>query len=188
MNTQGNVTSIHGDLEKLAKRINTNAAKEKDVRLEMAIDLAAAKAICKEKGTTFKSWVEDKLSLSYDEARKLARIGESDDPEAALAARRKQTSGTTQRNKAGRRRPAPDDTGPHEQYIDLLEEVCEDCTTDEERWQRSCGFQMGELLALRAYWRQQFGDWEKFDVPSSLVTLVKQAAEEISKLASDLKR
>jgi hypothetical protein len=56
----------------------------------------------------------------------------------------------------------------------------------EQRWQRSLGNIAGDAVALRAYWTKEFGDWEKFEVPSEFVTLVKQAANAWMELAADL--
>jgi hypothetical protein len=61
-----------------------------------------------------------------------------------------------------------------------------DVDTAEERWQRSLGNLAGDAIALRAFWRQEFGDWEKFKAPSDLITLAKQAADEWTAIASQL--
>jgi hypothetical protein len=44
----------------------------------------------------------------------------------------------------------------------------------------------GEAISLRASWRKEFGDWEKFKAPSDLITLAKQAADEWAAIASQL--
>jgi hypothetical protein len=73
---------------------------------------------------------------------------------------------------------------------DPIEEPCDDCNTEpfgpEERWQRSLGNMAGDAISLPSYWTREFGDWEKFEVPTSLVTLVKQAAKVWAKLEADL--
>jgi hypothetical protein len=70
----------------------------------------------------------------------------------------------------------------------FIEEPDEEASTDQSRWQRSAGSMLGELLSLRAYWRKEFGKWETFEIPTALVTLAKQAAEELSELAKQLSR
>jgi hypothetical protein len=44
----------------------------------------------------------------------------------------------------------------------------------------------GDAVSLPSYWTREFGEWEKFEVPTSLVTLVKQAAKAWAKLEADL--
>jgi hypothetical protein len=61
-----------------------------------------------------------------------------------------------------------------------------DADTAEERWQRSLSNLAGDAIALRAFWRKEFGDWEKFKAPSDLITLAKQAADEWAAIASQL--
>jgi hypothetical protein len=61
----------------------------------------------------------------------------------------------------------------------LTDTPCTDCGTRQEFWQRSVFNMAGEAVSLTAYWKQQFGsDWEKFEVPSDMLTLVRQAVEE----------
>ena len=69
---------------------------------------------------------------------------------------------------------------------DPIEEPCDDCNSEEERWQRSLGNMAGDAVALPSYWTPEFGEWENFEVPSSLATLVKQAAKAWAKLEADL--
>lgn len=70
---------------------------------------------------------------------------------------------------------------------DPIHAKCEGCDTAEQTWRHSLGNMAGDAASMCAFWTRQFGtDWEKFEVPSSLVTLAKQAAEEWRKLASDL--
>lgn len=67
--------------------------------------------------------------------------------------------------------------------VDPIQEPCADCVTDEERWQRSAANFLGDLLAMRAYWSKEFGEWERFKRPSMLVSLAEQAAKEWKELA-----
>lgn len=73
---------------------------------------------------------------------------------------------------------------------DPIEEPCDDCITEpfgpQELWQRSLGHMAGDAISLPSYWTREFGDWEKFEVPTSVVTLVKQAAKVWVKLEADL--
>lgn len=61
------------------------------------------------------------------------------------------------------------------------------CDTNQDFWQHSLGKLAGEAISLEAYWKRQFGDWEKFEVTSDLVTLAEQAAEAWNKLVAKLK-
>jgi ParB-like nuclease domain len=63
-----------------------------------------------------------------------------------------------------------------------------DGNTPEQRWQHALGNIAGEAVALRAFWTRIFGDWEKYDCPSDLVTLAKQAAQAWTELAADLSK
>jgi hypothetical protein len=58
----------------------------------------------------------------------------------------------------------------------------------EKRWQRSLGYLAGDAIAMRAAWKRELGDWEKFDCPSDLVTLAKQAAQAWTELAANLSK
>lgn len=71
---------------------------------------------------------------------------------------------------------------------DPVQEPCDDCVTGEQQWQRSASNFLGDLLAMQAYWRREFGPWEKFKIPSTLATLAEQAAVEFPKLAKHLIR
>lgn len=57
---------------------------------------------------------------------------------------------------------------------------------EEERWQRSLGNLAGDAVSIRAFWTREFGEWEKFQAPSDLVTLAAQAAQAWTSLAADL--
>lgn len=72
------------------------------------------------------------------------------------------------------------------QASDPIQETCDDCDTPEQHWQRSLGNLAGDAISMSAYWSRQFGKWQRFDVPSSLVSLVEQAAKAWSELASNL--
>jgi hypothetical protein len=60
--------------------------------------------------------------------------------------------------------------------------------TAQDFWQRSLGNLAGDSISMEAFWKRQFGDWEKFEVTSDLVTLAEQAAEAWNKVAAKLKK
>jgi hypothetical protein len=67
------------------------------------------------------------------------------------------------------------------------EDDCDDCNNDTERWERSLSNMAGDAISIRAFWNKTFGkEWETFQVPSTAVTLAKQAAKEWTELAADL--
>ncbi len=67
-----------------------------------------------------------------------------------------------------------------------IQEDCDDCTTAEQRWERSCTSFLGDVASMEAYWRKEFGDWEKFERTTALVALAKDAADKWKKLQSIL--
>jgi hypothetical protein len=59
--------------------------------------------------------------------------------------------------------------------------------SDSEQWERSLSNMAGDAISIRAFWNKTFGkEWENFEVPSTAVTLAKQAAKEWTELAADL--
>ena len=44
----------------------------------------------------------------------------------------------------------------------------------------------GEAISMEALWNRLFGDWRRFEAPSTLVTLARQASETWIKLAAKL--
>lgn len=76
---------------------------------------------------------------------------------------------------------------PADESLDPIQDECTDCENPQARWQHSCAFMLGEILAMRAYWRREFGDWEKFEVSSQLVQLATQARRELDLVAAQLK-
>jgi hypothetical protein len=53
----------------------------------------------------------------------------------------------------------------------------------QEQWQRSLSNLAGESIAIEPFWNRLFGDWRRFEIPSTHVTLAKQASEAWAKLA-----
>jgi hypothetical protein len=88
------------DLAKLASRINVCLSKAEDNRLKAALHLAKANKACKAAGITFKDWCDSKIKITYDEARKLAKVGESPDPANAMAEMRKSNAKRVKKSRA----------------------------------------------------------------------------------------
>jgi len=88
-----NLKKAQKELDPAAKEINVrlekaaqNDSKADDHRLAAAIKLDEVKTRCNDLGLKFKEWCEGHLDekWSYENARKLARIGAADDPQLAL--------------------------------------------------------------------------------------------------------
>jgi hypothetical protein len=102
-----------------AKEVNTRLEKAKqyaekadDFRLGASIILAEASAECKEVGITFKSWCEANITGSYDEARKLVRIGtaETESPGEGMKLLAAMREGTKERMQKHREKKKADST------------------------------------------------------------------------------
>jgi hypothetical protein len=72
------------------------------------------------------------------------------------------------------------------QQIAAAVEADEQVDRPQDFWQRSLSNLAGDAISMRAFWTRQFGDWEKFDAPSDLVTLAQQAAEAWQEVAQEL--
>lgn len=74
---------------------------------------------------------------------------------------------------------SPNGTGDHDPETG---EVREDdgCDGDEDFWRRSLGNMAGDAVSLKDQWTRQFGNWERFEVTSDLVTLARQQLAERS--------
>jgi hypothetical protein len=72
-------------------------------------------------------------------------------------------------------------------HSEPTENDCDDCNNDSERWERSLGNVAGDAISLCSFWTREFGEeWENFEVPSTAVTLAKQAAKAWAELAANL--
>ena len=87
-------TAVLRKLAPIAREINVRLDKaskiEKqadDHRVAAAIKLAEAHTMCRENKIVFRAWCEGNVHYSYDEARKLAQVGNQPDPKAALQRR-----------------------------------------------------------------------------------------------------
>ena len=87
-------------LSDLANAINVCATKSDDYRVTAACHLAEAKRLCAEQGITFKDWASEHIKFSYDEARKLAKAGETGDPAKAIADMRERTKASVKKSRA----------------------------------------------------------------------------------------
>jgi hypothetical protein len=77
---------------------------------------------------------------------------------------------------------------PVELDYDLIQETHPDVVTTEQRWQWSALSLFRDLIAVQAYWKRQFGDWQKFRPPDELIALMDQASSAMQTLTSDLER
>jgi hypothetical protein len=142
-------------------------------------------------------WQQGKFARSRKDIEKLMRIANADEPEVAAERERIQTRKRVRAYRAAERtvrskRAAPiqaevaatkpDKTPPP----DPIQESHDDCITDLQRWEWSLGSFAGDAIAMRAYWDRQFGDWRKFEVPASAVTLAADAAKAWAELAAEL--
>jgi hypothetical protein len=64
---------------------------------------------------------------------------------------------------------------------DLIE-MHPDAVTAEQRWQWSAANLFGDVVAAAAFWRREFGDWQKFRPPTELIALMDQAADAMQQL------
>lgn len=83
--------AVQRHLDSAAKEINVRLAKAEqadgkaqDHRLAAALKLAGTKTECKDNKINFQKWCEKHIDWSYENARKLVRIGEADNPKQAL--------------------------------------------------------------------------------------------------------
>lgn len=104
------------ELAPIAKEVNVRLEKAsklesdaQDHRLAAALKLAEAKEICKRAGISFKTWAEENVKdgagnqIGFQAVRKLANIGEKDDPEEEL---NRQREAQAERAKASRDKKA----------------------------------------------------------------------------------
>lgn len=92
-------TTTLAALNPIAKEINVRLEKAGkldgqafDHRLAAAIKLGEARKLCDDRKINFKKWCETSVTLAYDSARKLATIGMTENPKAALQDLRERTS------------------------------------------------------------------------------------------------
>ena len=106
-------------LEKTAKTINVVVGKiegyqgkSDDFRATLSVHLAEAEEVCKGNGIKFKEWAEENVkrkdgnSMSYGEVRRLVRIGQSDDPRAAIEDMRNKTAARVKKHSDAKKEEA----------------------------------------------------------------------------------
>ena len=89
--TKAKHTQALRELTPLAKEINvrmgkfvTGVDKANDHRLAAAIEMDKAKVVCEKSKISFKSWCEENIDQSYENARQLAAVGGAKNPALAL--------------------------------------------------------------------------------------------------------
>lgn len=105
--TQVQQTKLVKSLGPIAREVNTRLEKATkfqgqadDHRLAAALRLAEIKKKLGEAKLDFKPWVEKNIKQSYQTARKLAVVGESDNPQEALAAMRDKNAAANKKLRA----------------------------------------------------------------------------------------
>jgi hypothetical protein len=129
--------------------------------------------------------VRRRYDQRYDRREPIVRRGRGRPPvgeKPMTSTERNRRSRASRATKIATKIPVP---SPND---DLIQDQCLDCETPEQFWQTSLSNAAGDAIAMRAYWTRQFGDWQIFEVPTTLVTLVKQAAAEWLELAKTLER
>ncbi len=116
-------------------------------------------------------WLKEKKNTTSDDASG-----------TGTPSRKTPFSGQKQKKRKPRKQPESHSYQPD----DLIQEECVDCNSQEERWHNSLANVAGDAVSMEAYWAREFGEWEKFSVPSTHVTLAKQAAEAWTNLASKI--
>ena len=109
------VGAVLRKLQPIAREINARferaahmEGKADDHRLSAALKLDEAKKICTRGKVNFREWVEENVSQGWEEAKKLARVGGSENPKLALEDMRAGTKARTRkaRERASRGTPA----------------------------------------------------------------------------------
>jgi hypothetical protein len=137
-------------------------------------------------GKRFTAYIVGECRMATSRAYELIAIAEGRTTLEEIRAKgRERASKFSQKNKVARDSVS---NGKREsQFSGPTEEDCEDCNSDSERWERSLSNMAGDAISIRAFWNKTFGkEWENFEVPSTAVTLAKQAAKEWTELAADL--
>ena len=70
----------------------------------------------------------------------------------------------------------------------IIEDDCDDCNTEQERWQRSFSVLAGDAVSMAAYWKKEFGAWDQFPVTTDMVALAEQAAASWQQMVVQLKQ
>ena len=170
-------------LEKATKLIE-NAD---DHRLAASLKLAEAQGICKTNRINFKKWCEENVKeFGWENVRKLAAVGKSDNPQLALADLRNRTKEASQRHRAKSktaRAPAagiPGETAIVQGLNALPDETAVKIIRDEAKKLNLAVVNKDDQPKIFDL-RSQF----KVLAPSDKVAFLKWAAEEIGYTLSD---
>lgn len=81
------------------ERAEKSEVRVNDLRLTAAVELGEAKTKCKEAGINFKAWASENVTYAYESVRKLATIGQADDPAKALEDLRSRTKASASKTR-----------------------------------------------------------------------------------------
>ncbi len=116
---KANQTAIMRELRPVAKQINamieqsTKAdTRSFDLRLSAAVTLATARKTCTKGKVNFKAWSEANITIGYKEVKRLALVGESDNPQLALEDMRASTARRVAAHKERSTTPAATTSAP----------------------------------------------------------------------------
>jgi hypothetical protein len=142
-------------------------------------------------GKRFTAYIVGECRLQTSRAYELIAIAEGRLTVEEIRAKKNESSKAAHaKTRAAAKSAFPLNSGKtkaEEQTPDPTQDDCDDCNNDSERWERSLSNMAGDAISIRAFWNKTFGkEWEEFDVPSTAVTLAKQAAKEWTELAADL--
>lgn len=148
---------------------------------------AALKEI-KEKKLFGKSWEKYVPRVFYISRRRADEYIEMADGRKSLTEVRTKNAASKKKSRAN---PAGHPAGSDKESklpenYDPFHEDCEDCDTDEEIFQNSVANHLAQIVAMRAYWTKQFGDWKKLKIPPDLLTLAKEAERELKMAVAEL--
>ncbi|KKL91677.1 hypothetical protein LCGC14_1892290 [marine sediment metagenome] len=126
------VGAVLRKLQPIAREINARferaahmEGKADDHRLSAALKLDEAKKICARGKVNFREWVEENVSQGWEEAKKLARVGGSENPKLALEDMRAGTKARTRkaRERASRSAPVRSSTSPPVDAFTTVDEM-----------------------------------------------------------------
>ena len=106
-------TATLRELKALAREVNAMLDKASksdlrafDLRLSAACSLAKARETCKRDGLKFQDWCEANVETSYKEVKRLALVGEADDPKMALEDLRAKTAARVRKSRENKSAPS----------------------------------------------------------------------------------
>jgi hypothetical protein len=151
-------------------------------------------------GETWEQFVKDKCGVSYQRAYELICLADGKITLAEMRERGRERVSQHRKNEAllrnrnlpyrpdvATREEEPTESGDDDDAEPTNPPDVIQGASDEDHWAATIAKYAGEILALRAYWRRQFGQWERFSVSSELVELAEQAVNEWKEIKRDLK-